>query len=260
MSAIVPIRTKNMQINLREVSIGDAVEICSISPKMREFGTSVTLRAICDESTDIRLLTVQERAFILSQYIAQTNGVSADFSIGENARYSNYLFYDKQYCDAETLLGDFQGKKIYARPVLGIHAESIERLMTQKVFPCDTAHWVFALMVCMFVFEDEIDSEKEDFSLKNDSEIDEYITEGIENLKSRPESFFLDLSPLFSIAIEKTNHLFKLAIANDGIVFSPVKSAKEGDGVEILPCRFQFISVLSEYTQQLFANTKEQNI
>jgi len=107
MSAIVPIRTKNMQINLREVSIGDAVEICSISPKMREFGTSVTLRAICDESTDIRLLTVQERAFILSQYIAQTNGVSADFSIGENARYSNYLFYDKQYCDAETLLGDF---------------------------------------------------------------------------------------------------------------------------------------------------------
>lgn len=256
MPLITPIRTKGMQIELKELSIGDAVDICQISSKLREFGTSQTIRAICKDDINPLLLTVQERAFIIAQYIAQTNGVSADFAIGENGKYSDYLYYDVQECKERKEVGIFNGKKLYAMPILGVHVESIERLISQGVLESALSSWVFALMVCMFMFEDEFDDEN-DFSQMNDAQVDEYITKGVINLTGMPESQFIVLADLFAIGIELTNHLFKVLVIEDGIVFS---RAREGVDVEIPPCRFQFKSVLSEFVKTNFGAIEEPDV
>lgn len=247
---IEPIRTKRIQFPLRELSIGDAIALCEVPSTLHERGTTMALRGIiADDAIDPLHLTVQERAFVLAQYHAQTNGEEPDFTVGDG-RYSDYLVYSEYQIDDKFLCE--QGDDRWSiSPLLGLHSESIERLILQERLQAKRHHWWAGAMASML--HNEATRKKPEWASMREFDIDEHIFAGATAFMSYPESAFLELLQFFLSGVESLDHLFRLDFQDDGIVF---RQAREGSAA-LPPARFHFNTAVSETTYRVFGNATE---
>lgn len=246
-----PVRTKRIVANLREMTADDAIFLCQMRADMNESGTTALLQRIVSEEnnpriaqvTDVRLWTVQERALAVSHYIAHTNGGDPNFKVGTDGHYSDYLL-DGPNCAPDSLAaGEVGGDKWIAYPLLGIHAESIERLVVSGRLEAKRyGWWIGAMAAQLFVEGDDADH-----SGLTDTELDDLIESRIKVFRAYPDSEFFNMLSLFLSANESMTHLFNLTFTDDGIAFS----AKEAG---LPPARFPFDSALSNSAKTVFGN------
>jgi hypothetical protein len=248
-----PVRTKNIQLELEELSIGDSIDLCEISDDLHELGTTMALKAICkDKELDTRMLTVQERSFIIAQYHAQTAGDDPDFVIGE-AKFSDYLVFE-EYEVKDKFLVEHAGDKWHITPLLGIHTEGIERLILQERLESKRHNWWLAAMTCMLFNED--DKPAVDWASLKDAEIDEYIMAGVNAFKSYSETDFIELLGYFLDGVKDLDHLFHLNFQDYGIAFAAIPK-EGGEAVDLPPARFHFNTAISEVSFSVFGNSEE---
>lgn len=244
------IRTNRLNVCMREMTIGDAIYLCKLPSGLYETGTTELLNRIIDDEkkpfvgqiTDVRKWTVQERALAVAHYLLHTGEGDPDFKIGEG-KLSDYLNMDIMDCPQEIDLGDICGDKWFISPLLGIHAESIERLISMGSVDGARHGWWMAAMSA--VMRREKEAPLGDVS---DAQLDDHISGRVKVFSAYPESDFIKLLYAFLNGMARLDHLFKIDFIDDGIVWLPAK--KEGQGLP--PARFLFSSAVSEPSYQIF--------
>lgn len=229
-----------------ELGIGDTIRLCKLPVAMNEVGTTELLKAIVliednpvkNQITDVRLWTVQERALVVGHYLSQTSEFP-DFEIGKNT-YSNYLQMDRNEVKESIDLGMIAGDKWTIRPLLGVHAEAIERLIEYGHIASGREGWWFGAMAAMLYPESVADV--------LDAELDEYLQNKVAILKGYPERDFMELFFAFLAGCEKLDHFFTMTFLDEGIAW-------EAPGIP--PARFQFTSAVSEMAYSVFGVTAE---
>lgn len=253
MIAISPVRTRRLNVELSELSAGDVIYLCSLPDKQHEYGASELLRRIvkpCDKPrvgqvTDTRLWSVQERSFVIAHYTAHITDGEPDFRIGDQgAKFSDYLIDGADAPPDEIKLGVIAEDEWLMRPLLGAHAESIERLVMSERLPAARHGWWVGAMAVQLHRSNE-----KPFDVTNcmDAQLDDFIAERAEILLTFPESDFMDLLQAFLSGTDKMQHLFKLEFIDSGVVWSPVK---EVPGSTL--ARFPVSSAVSERSTQAF--------
>lgn len=244
MIAFSPLRTKRLQVKLRELTIGDTIRLCKMPGAMNEAGTTELLNSIVSvepnpvagQVTDPRMWTVQERALVVGHYLSHTFD-TPDFPVGDTT-YSAYLQMDRGEVKDCIDLGVVATDKWTMRPLLGIHAESIERLIVEERIESGRTGWWLGAMAAMLYPESAADV--------LDAELDEYLENKVSILNGYPERDFMELLQAFLSGCEQLDHFFSLGFIDDGIAW-------EVQGIP--PARFQFTSAFSELAYAVFGVT-----
>ena len=221
MLLIPPVQLPHKTYQLRELTIGEAIALVKMDPAAHEHTISQFLTYVL--AGDGRALTVQERYLLVAQYISATCQGEADFPIGDQAKYSDYLRMDKPLVQDYVALG-FEETWVL-KPLYGWQAESLEDI-------CHTWHdWIFGCMAAQLAKADELDSlhtiDTPAATYK------EWLNERISIFKAYPERDFEQLYHAFLWGMEKLNCYFELGFDNEGLVCLH----KEGAG--FAPARFQ---------------------
>ncbi len=249
---LAPVRTKHLQIDLKEMSIGNAVDICSFPPELHEAGTTLALNAICKTEIDCRALTVQERALIIAMYHSQLNSLGINFKIGQYQLF-DYLTYETYEKD-EFSIGSYYGDEWFISPLIGYESESIERLVSQGRLRNTRLSWWLGAMAAMLVRKNKVIGKelKPDYSKMNDTEIDDHIYNRAIAFNEFEETAFVNMLSIFLDSVSRLNHLFKLSFQDYGICWSAIEEEKG-----IPPTRFRFESTVSPATYRIFGKSDE---
>ena len=146
MLLIPPVQLPHATYQLRELTIGEAIGLVKLNPLAHEHTISQFLA--CVFTGNGRALTVQERYLLVAQYISATCIGEADFPIGDNAKYSDYLRMNKPLSLDFIALGFEETWCI--NPLYGWQAEALEDL-------CHTwQDWIFGCMAAQLAKADEL--------------------------------------------------------------------------------------------------------
>ena len=251
MLTISPLRTPRIQVEMHELSARDAIALCQMPAGQCEYGATELLKRILDEPkdvrkgqvTDCRLWSVQERAFVIAHYLAHVIG--GDFQIGEAGRYSDYIMESGISAPPPAVsIGNINGAEWYLQPMLGWHAEAIERLMQADELPADRCGWLTgALAVQVYRFDEGC----LDCADHTDAVIDGAVHERATSLMALPESDFMALVAAYFRLSPQIDHIFHMTICEDGIGFLPVKEVPGNP-----PARFHFPMAIREDTTAVF--------
>ena len=236
---------------MHELSARDAIALCQMPADQCEYGATELLKRILDEPkdirkgqiTDCRLWTVQERAFAIAHYLAGVIG--GDFQIGEAGRYSDYIMETGISGPPEALsIGMIGGAEWMLQPMLGWHAESIERLIQAEELTDDRKGWLIgAIAVQVYRF----DEGRLDCASELDTKIDEMVHARASALMELPESDLMALVMAYFDRSPETDHIFHLTICEDGLGFLPAKEVAGNP-----PARFHFSMAIREDTMEVF--------
>jgi hypothetical protein len=259
MLAITPLRTRRLSVQLQELSIGDIIFLCELRPDMYEAGTTALLQRVVGDDpkprsgqvTDPRLWTVQERALAVAHYIAHTQESDPDFPVGEG-RYSDYLVEGVDFAPDRIELGEVGGDEWSMVPLLGVHADTIERLVLDGRLKQARHGWWLGAMAAQLVRKGE---SLPDAATISEAELEEIIAGRAEVFRAFPESDFMRLLMLFIDGNERLTHIFRLDFTDDGIAFAPVKAKEAG----LPPARFPFDSAISDAAKAVFGKPERAN-
>ena len=226
MLLIPPVALPHATYALRELTIGEAIGLVKMNPTAHEHTISQFLA--CVLTGNGRALTVQERYLLVAQYISATCVGEADFPIGDEAKYSDYLRMDKPLSLAPIALGFDENWQL--NPLYGWQAEALEDL-------CHSwQDWIFGCMAAQLVKAD--DSELPTIETPV-AAYQSWLKERITIFKAYPERDFAELYHAFLIGFEQLNFYFDLGFDNEGLVCLH----KEGQG--FAPARFQVSDCLT---------------
>lgn len=251
MLTITPLRTPRIQVEMHELAARDAIALCQMNPDLSEYGASELLKRIVAAPTDVRegqvtdfrVWTVQERAFAIAHYLAHMGEV--DFRIGEAARYSDYLMATGITSPPPPVeMGELAGRRWSLQPMLGWHAESIERVIQSDELPNDRTGWLVGALATQ-VYDDATGAL--DCANMTDAVIDGAVQDRAIELMALPESDFMALVSAYYQHLPAIDHIFHLSICGDGIGFLPAREVT-GSG----PARFHFSLAIREDTADVF--------
>lgn len=201
-----PLRTRRHVIELRELTIGEAIYLAKLNPAAHEAGVTALLKHAA--GVDTGDWTVQERGLAVAHYMAQTMG-DPDFALGD-LKFSDYFVADEAPDEVE--LGYLLEDHWSMRPLLGRHAEAIERFILGGSLPAERMSWWLGAMACQLRRPTEAEPDAADF--------DGYLAKRITVLQNFPTSAFVDLLTAFLAGQAKLNRLFSLEFTDEGVVFA----------------------------------------
>jgi len=216
-----PFRTPRLTIQLRELTIGQAIALCGRPAHLHEAATTAMLEYVIEPAdrtplgqvTDPRQMTVQERGMLAAHYLAHTCG-KPDFAIGDQATFSQYLFHDVQAV-SEIEVGVLGEDRWVCSPLLGYQAESIERLISTGRLLGKRQGWMIGAMACQMRRPDK-EPEVEDVA---DAVFDAWLLDRTKTLQHFPESDFALLMSAYLSATDTLQHLLRTAFSDEGLVF-----------------------------------------
>lgn len=246
MIVFATLRTKRLTIQLKEMTIGDALYLMRLPEKDHEAATTEFLRRVIDKADskqviDPSMMTVQERGYLVAHYLAHTLD-TPDFSIGAG-KFSDYIL-DGASEPVNVDLGEFNGDKWHYRPILGRHAESIERLINWDRIEPGVSGWLIGAMACALTTEA---ANEPDIRELPDEHLDTLVQSKYDLIKSLPDSDFHILAAMFFHAVSNSQHLLRLVITAEGFSFNPVSG-----GAGLVPARFPVDTAISQNTVNIF--------
>jgi hypothetical protein len=239
------IRTKRIDVQLRELQLGEAIAICRMPGARYELTASALLRCVADQAkasgpgyvTDPRLWTMEERAYLIANYLAVVAEDGPDFAIGEN-RLSHYISFTDDFKAPEVDLGEFDGRKIVMRPLLGIHGEDLEVACTGR------GDWVIGAMACQIFTAGEPEV---DWLAMTDVARMTWVRDRMALIRQMPESQVEDLLLRFMNGQRELYHFFIPCFDSDGLAWE----CREGGGAGNQPARFRALSCIGSTAQSL---------
>lgn len=245
--SIPKLNTHRISVQLQPLTIGQSIAIAKMPPAKEQAEMTAFLRAAiqtADGVTNPLLWTVQERMLAVAHYLSVTSPDGPDFAVGDG-KFSDYLMLEIDHAEDMTDLGEACGDKWKIRPLLGVYADSLERIMGAVKYEKGEAltgrgHWLIGAMAAMLVRVGEVVPSPE----SHDGEIDDWLMERMRVFLNFPEMDFTDLAVLWAKGRKMTDHLFTIEFTDSGIVALPKEGA---DGLP--PCRFPVDACLSDFAK-----------
>ncbi|WP_289172070.1 hypothetical protein [uncultured Parasutterella sp.] len=231
--------TRRLNLELKELTISQAVSLASMPLDTGEQETTKFIGFIVDKSnglSDPRLMTVQERMLIVAQYLCAASDDGPDFSIGENAHYSDYLdgAADVPETDKPVYVADVEGDKWCVQPLLGYMAEAIERLQGELKDNTGAAvspyvHWLIGTLSAQLVRENEEIPQEQ-------GKYEEFLIHRMRVFFNYPESAFAQLLFVWNEGKKILHHFFNLEIdeVNGGYVVLPKEGAENSEELPLV--------------------------
>jgi hypothetical protein len=248
-----PIRTRRLSIRLKEISIGEAVKLCSMSLDRYEATASEFLRMVLDEArcpselhvADPRAWTVQERMWAISSYLCVMQDGDFNFKVGDNAHFTDYLVPNTDYPVKAADLGEIGGDQWTMRPLLGAEAEAIEITQYERGSGSGRLHWISGAMAAQLRRKTEAAAPN---ALKDFTGYTAWLKERMAVIEKFPESSFTELLRQFWIGQDRLTHFFRIGFDESGVVSLP--GGKEA-GEAIRPARFHAAPCVSDIARNL---------
>lgn len=245
-------RSKRVAVQLREITLAEACAVCRLPADRHEATATEFLRFAASGATapapgyitDPRLWSVEERARLVCHYLSQVSDSGADFNVGEVGVLSDYLMFDKDMpAPAEVKLGEVAGAQRVLRPLLGVHAELLERSCENR------GQWLIGVIA--FQVHDAAVPEP-NYSAMTDIELLEWGKARIAAVMDMPESEFEELQLAWERHRAELQHFFVCGVDDEGLVFWPHEEAGPKH-----PARFRALPCISEGTRRLFAGSDQ---
>lgn len=232
-----PLRTRRLDVTLRELTMAEAIELTHINPDTHEAATAALLVRIVKEArgahADPRRWTLQERAVVVAHYF----GVTLDepnFEVG-GGHYHDYLDAAADYPGDESEPFEACGKIWRVRHVLGAEAEMLEALSASR------RHWIVGDMA-MRLMRDDTDTRPD--ATDEPGRYGEWLQQRMHELNGLPETEFAQLYAACHQHVQQLRHLFDLGCDKHGYTVLPRTEAGAG-GVALAPTRFPVAACLS---------------
>lgn len=238
------LRTYRLNLQLKEISIGNALS-CAVIPLGHHEKTCTNfLKAIIDyESSDNvidpLLWTVQERNLTVCHYLASIFIDGPNFQVG-NGYFFDYLDTEHDFISPAINLGKIGGDEWIINHLLGAQSETIERIWSEINGLHGYGHWFIGSMAAqlMRTGEEIIDP--------LDSKYDNFLIERIKTFTQYPESDFQRLSIAYMEGKRQLDHLFRYDYDDSGIIILPLKESSE-----LAPARFLISAAFTTTTKRL---------
>lgn len=223
------IQTPRLNVHLRELTIGEAVNLASTPLGKHEVATAALLASIVMETSGPNnhagRWTVQERMFVVAHYIACTSDVG-NFEIGDG-RFLDYLQTSPDTAPESVDVGQACGDTWHMRQLTGDEALAMEQVCTSHL------HWQAADMAARLYVPGK--EERPDAS-ERPADFTAWLQERKDVFLAMPESDFEALFSVYERGRVELNHLFWLGFDESGHTVLP--KATEGGGSVRAPARF----------------------
>ncbi|APQ14664.1 hypothetical protein BJP27_24125 (plasmid) [Pseudomonas oryzihabitans] len=226
-----PYRSPRLGVELQELTLDAGIALAGHPSNQYESGLTLMLRAIIKvaesregQVTDPLLWTVHERQAVVSHYLAHTFD-EFNFPVGDSARFADYLNLGQQVAE-DVPLGDIAGNSWVQVPLLGAHAEAIERLIQSRRLLDKALGWRLGAMACQLRMEPEREQRFcESFNLPAIAPeelpaalLDDWVFHRVSTLRAMPDTDFAALLDAHGYAFTQQQHLLRLWFHNDGLV------------------------------------------
>lgn len=241
------LRTHRLTVQMRELSIGEGIELAAMPTHMTEANNSAFLSKVVQEVSgvgDLKAWTVQERALAICHYLASTSENGPDFSVGKG-RYSDYLDGESgnKAGIPDIELGRFADDVWRLRHLTGYMVESIERMTGEIETAQGRFHWMLGAMACQLIREGEDCPDPAD----GEGVFDAFLVNRMRIFSAFPESEFAPLFLAYLSARKDLEHLFYTEFGEEGLLILP----KGGDASGLPPARFPAHSCVSQLAKDL---------
>jgi hypothetical protein len=243
---IPPLRTKRLTVQMKEISMKDAIALATIPERLQQASASFFLNAVIEQSDGVESpddWTVQERTMAVCHYMSATFDDGPDFALaGGDARYSDYLIGGEDYPGDHVDLGEVEGDKWSIRPLTGRMANAIERLEGEVEGIAGYAHWQVGLMAAQLVPNGRMELPEQD------GELDTLLLERMRVFAQYPESVFIQLLERFHAGTQQLQHLLTISFDRSGIVVLPAD--REGNAAKP-PARFPVGTCITAFARRM---------
>lgn len=224
MSIIFPATaTRRLSVRLREMSIDQAIGLCGLPAERPELTLTEMLRGVAaseqlsaDHIGDPRLWSVEERALLVTKYLAEVCPDGPDFAVGAG-RLSDFLLLDQDLQQDHVDLGIVGDKACTMVPLVGAAAQVLEVLCRKRY------DWIVGAMACQMLVGGE---EAPDWLTMPDVEGMKWVSARMDRLKALPESTFSEVYRAYWDGAARLTHFFNVDFDDEGIIMQPVE--KEG--------------------------------
>jgi hypothetical protein len=238
-----PLRTKRLDVKLRELRLREAVELAAIPPHLFERATTALLACVVQDMSEatpaIDAWTIQERTMAVAHYLAHATDGEPNFAVGEGA-FLDYLDAHRDEAPGEIEAGRACGDDWVMSQLTGAQAEAMESFCRSRL------DWLTADMAArLHVRGKETPPATADLVAYT-----EWLSERASVFRDFPESDFEELYALYATGLPRLHHLFALDFDDMGHVLLPA-AAKEGGAALLAPARFRAASCVGRIAQAL---------
>lgn len=229
-----PITLRNEAVYLRELTIGEVIEIAKIPEQMNELRLNAFLSYVCDDNTLPYRLTVQERYYILLNYLAVSNSQYLD-----TPDIMPFLL-DEKTCDDFVDAGE-----IYVKPIFGNEISTLQKKCenTYEWLAGQMAFGIFGDVGRLLGLDDPIIWT--DARSLNDNDLETTLIERFEFIHTLTDSQFETLYASYQAGRESLSHLVEVWLDDDGVKLL----ANGGGGYQT--ARFHPLETVSAIGRQL---------
>lgn len=233
-----------LDVQLRELTIGEAVSLAAIPPAQHERATSALLRAAVlhagGSHPDPARWTVQERMLVQAHYIACVSESGGNFEVG-GGRFLDFLDSAADHGPEDVEVGQACGSTWRMKQLTGAEAEAIEVIAASRF------DWLLGDMAARLRVQDPEEPPVPD-PHKAPHSYEEWLRAQIGVIKAMPESEFAQVFALYRAGLGALHHLFTLEFDAQGhmVMPRPAPEGKEGGGQALAPARFPVAACITE--------------
>lgn len=235
----LPIQLRHEQIYLKELQIGQIMEMAKIPQELNELRMNSFLAYTCQDDSIAMRLTLQERYYILLNYLAISNN---DYMI--NTDVSEFFIQSKTALDMTCIGG------VYISQLLGSHAT----LLQSK---CENIYeWLAGKMACQlsgdltaFFGDEQNPVIWESLPTDNHDNLESVFRSRFEMINRLTDSLFNQLTDVYYQGCDNLRHLVDISVDNDGITL--LGNSQNQGGGDIHIARFRPTTALSDISKRL---------
>lgn len=235
-----PIVTSRLNVQLRELTMRQALEVAAVPPQQDEAATTVLLRSCIQSSTgrvsDPAQWTVQECMLVRAHYLSAVADDGPNFSVGKG-RFLDYLLADMDAVVDSADAGKACGDHWRAHQLTGAQAEIMERMCQSR------NDWLVADMAARLHAEDDEDDRPPD-AVADPNAYGEWLAKRRDVILGLSEGEFLDLFGAYQAGLAELRHLFDIGFDAAGHLALPINREDGGDTM-LAPARFPARSCVS---------------
>lgn len=242
-----PLRTERLGVTMRELTIGEQIDLAAIPPDRHERATSAMLGMVIVESTGAVASpadwTVEERTLAVAHYLSAVSKTGGNFEVGENARMADYLIPELSTAPASVAIGEACGNAWVMRQMTGREAEILESVCV------GSDGWLYGDMAARLRAVGDAQDDAAPCAEKSPAEYTDWLAKRVDAFRTMPGSEFEELFAAYSRGRDELLHLFALGVSADGYVLLP--AGKGGGDRELAPARFPVDSVICEVARRI---------
>lgn len=239
MKYINPVNTSRISVEMDEMLIEDVEKLCEIPAIYEQRTATELLRRVCkpidrpNAVADPRFWSVNERIFVIANYMAATRDDGPDFPVGAEevgGHFSDYLLVGPDY-EADIPF-TFDGRDMLFSPLLGYQAEIIETLIAGGTYkPTDFSWWCATMAACVR------GADEEPVPYTDDASYEAALVARITPIRKLKDRQFVGLFHAFLEVQQRGAHLVHAITSSFGVVAAPVSERPQG-APELAPACF----------------------